>query len=68
MYIQTEFQKKSEKNLKKEKFVFSNWIPSHPDANGLPVEGTETEGCMIMVRRTNSGREYKQIDPNGNIN
>jgi hypothetical protein len=57
----TDAQAKAEKALQKEGFRFSNWISAQLEDESL--------GCLVMTRKPNrSTTEYREIDPEGNIN
>lgn len=55
--------------LEKQGYRFCNWIPFHPDAENEPVEGTENQQTAVMLKKTgNYLREYREVDPEGNVN
>ena len=61
MYNATENQLAAERQLNKEGFRFSNWISAQTE--------NEDEGCMVMKRKPNRfTTEYREIDPQGNVN
>lgn len=69
MYDITQAQAASEKKLNKQGFRFSNWIPAQPDGNCQPMESTENQGIIIMIRKpTRHSTEYREIEPDGSIN
>jgi hypothetical protein len=53
--------------LEKQGFRFSNWIPGNPDAEGDPQDERQT---AVMVKRgaTRFGKEYREVDSEGNVN
>jgi hypothetical protein len=62
-YEATDAQLKAEKEIEKQGFRFSNWIPAQdPD--------DEDHGIMVMSKRgiTRFGKEYREIDVDGSIN
>jgi len=62
-YEATDAQLKAEKEIEKQGFRFSNWIPAQdPD--------DEDHGIMVMSKRgiTRFGKEYREIDVDGAIN
>lgn len=61
MYTPTEPQLAAEKQLKKQGFRFGNWISAQ--------DGIEDHGCMVMIRKPSRfSTEYREIDPEGNVN
>ena len=62
MYDITPQQVEAEKSLIKQGFRFSNWISAQ--------EETHPEyGCMVFKRKsTRFSTEYREVDPQGNIN
>jgi hypothetical protein len=61
MYNATTKQLEAEKTLKATGFKFSNWISAQTE--------NENEGCMVMTRKPRRfSTEYREIDPEGNIN
>ena len=65
MYNATPQQLESEAKLLKQGFKFSNWIAAQPDADNEPMTD---HGTMVMVKRSNFGRDYREIEPDGSIN
>jgi hypothetical protein len=62
MYDMTPQQIEAEKQLLKQGFKFLNWIDAQNE--------NEKQGCMVMAKKgaTKYGKEYREIDPEGNIN
>lgn len=65
MYNATSQQLESETKLLKQGYKFSNWIAAQPDANNKPMTD---HGTMVMIKRSKFRREYREIEPDGNIN
>ena len=59
MYEQSTEQITAEKSLNKQGFSFGNWISAQ--------DGDDSHGCMVMVKRSRTGTEYREIDPDGQI-
>lgn len=62
MYTLTKAQIEAEQKLLKEGFQFNNWISAQTE--------DESQGCMVFTKKTAAwGRtEYREVDPEGNIN
>ena len=61
MYDETPAQSAALAILVKQGFEFSNWISAH--------DGDPDHGCMVCTRRPRRGTtEYREIDPEGNVN
>lgn len=51
--------------LERQGYVFSNWIPAHPDAENEPAGDGE---IAVMVKRNRHRTEYREIEPDGTVN
>jgi len=61
-------QQEAIEKLERNGYEFSNWIPSCPDAEGQPAEGTESNQTAVMVKRTRGRSEYHEVEPDGTVN
>ena len=52
-------------SLEKLGFHFSNWIPENPDAENK--DDNNPQQTALMIKKTRFGREYREVDPNGNV-